>query len=104
LRILIGNLIDNALRYGNPGGRIDVEVRNETGNTVLRVIDNGPGIPEEKKSLVFERFHRLAGADIPGSGLGLAIVREIISQQGGSIDLLDTPGGGLTVRVRLSSG
>jgi two-component system sensor histidine kinase TctE len=67
---------------------------------VLAVSDNGPGIPQEERERVFERFHRLAGGEIPGSGLGLAIVREVAAQHQAEIRLEDTPGGGLTVRVR----
>lgn len=104
LRIMLGNLIDNALRYGRPGGRVDIEIHADENRIKLDVIDNGPGIPDEEKSRVFERFHRLASADIPGSGLGLAIVREIVSQLRGRIDLADTPGGGLSVHVELPLG
>jgi signal transduction histidine kinase len=101
LRILLGNLIDNALRYAGTGSRVDVEVRMGLDRASLWVIDNGPGIPPEGREQVFERFRRLAGADIPGSGLGLAIVREIVELHHGQISLLDTPGGGLSVRVDL---
>jgi len=101
LRILLGNLIDNALRYAGTGSRVDVEVRAEAGWVSLWVIDTGPGIPLAAREQVFERFRRLASADIPGSGLGLAIVREIVELHHGHIDLLETPGGGLSVRVKL---
>lgn len=101
LRILLGNLIDNALRYAGTGSRVDVEVRMWPDRASLWVIDNGPGIPPEGREQVFERFRRLASADIPGSGLGLAIVREIVELHHGQISLLDTPGGGLSVRVDL---
>ncbi len=101
LRILLGNLIDNALRYAGEGSRVDVEVRAEADRVSLWVIDTGPGIPAAAHEQVFERFRRLASADIPGSGLGLAIVREIVELHHGQIHLLDTPGGGLSVRVDL---
>ncbi len=101
LRILLGNLIDNALRYGKPGGRIDIKIIGDGANVDIFVIDNGPGIPDQEKGKVFERFHRLASADIPGSGLGLAIVKEIVAQLGGDIYLSDTPGGGATFRITL---
>lgn len=101
LRILLGNLIDNALRYAGAGSRIDVEVRATTERLALWVIDTGPGIPAAARVQVFERFRRLASADIPGSGLGLAIVKEIVELHHGQIALLDTPGGGLSVRVEL---
>lgn len=101
LRILLGNLIDNALRYAGAGSRIDVEVRAEPDQMMLWVIDTGPGIPAAAREQVFERFRRLASADIPGSGLGLAIVKEIVELHHGQIHLRDTPGGGLSVRVAL---
>ncbi|MDX9993814.1 MAG: ATP-binding protein [Rhodocyclaceae bacterium] len=103
LRILLGNLIDNALRYAGSGSRVDVEVHSHPDEVSIRVIDTGPGIPSGSREQVFERFRRLAGADIPGSGLGLAIVREIVELHHGRIALLDTPGGGLTVHVALPS-
>lgn len=101
LRIMLSNLIDNALRYAGSGSRVDVEVRAAAGRLSLWVIDTGPGIPEGAREQVFERFCRLASADIPGSGLGLAIVKEIVELHHGKVDLLDTPGGGLSVRVDL---
>jgi signal transduction histidine kinase len=99
LRVMLNNLVDNALRYTPPGGRVDLALVQEGGRAVLTVSDNGPGIPAEDRVRVFERFYRLAGADIPGSGLGLAIVREVTSQHQADINLEDTPGGGLTVRI-----
>lgn len=101
LRVLLGNLVDNALRYTPPGGRVDVNVMAEEGRAVLSVADNGPGIPIEARERVCERFCRLAPADIPGSGLGLSIVRDSATLHGGCVHLEDTPGGGLTVRVEL---
>ena len=101
LRILINTLVDNALRYTPTGGRVDLALAQEQGEAMLTVSDNGPGIPEQERERVFERFHRLAGADISGSGLGLAIVREIVHQHHGEVQLADTLGGGLTVQVRL---
>jgi len=101
LRMMLGNLVDNAVRYTPDGGRIDVRVSAEHGVAHLDVIDNGPGIPAAERERVFERFHRLAGADQPGSGLGLAIVKRIAERHGGYVILDDTPGGGLWVSVRL---
>jgi two-component system, OmpR family, sensor kinase len=101
LRMMLGNLIDNALRYSPEGGRIDVELHESAGKAILTVSDNGPGIPASERSRVFERFQRLAGADIPGSGLGLAIVKQVIAMHGGTIKLGDAPDGGLLVEVEL---
>lgn len=99
LRVMLNNLVDNALRYTPPGGRVDLALALAADRAILSVSDNGPGIPAADRERVFERFHRLAGGDIPGSGLGLAIVREVVHQHQAEIALDDTPGGGLTVRI-----
>lgn len=101
LRMMLGNLLDNALRYTPSGGRVDVELREEGGMARLTVSDNGPGIPPAERERVFERFQRLAGADIPGSGLGLAIVRQVVALHGGQVALEDAANGGLKVIVVL---
>ncbi len=101
LRVLVGNLIDNAVRYTPPGGRVDVALSQEAGWAVLTVSDTGPGIPAEEREKVFRRFYRLAGQETTGSGLGLAIVREIVQLCQGQIALGDAPGGGLQIEVRL---
>jgi signal transduction histidine kinase len=98
---MLDNLIDNALRYAPEGARIDVSLRAENGHAVLEVADNGPGIAPSEREQVLERFVRLQPSGPTGSGLGLAIVREIAAQHGASLSLLDTSGGGLTVRVVL---
>ena len=101
LRALLDNLLDNALRYSPPGARIDVSLRQDADAVLLEIADNGPGIPAQDRSRATERFVRLNQSDVTGSGLGLAIARETAALHGGSLQLDDTPGGGLTVRVRL---
>ncbi|MDP2809038.1 MAG: ATP-binding protein [Rhodocyclaceae bacterium] len=101
LRMMLGNLVDNAVRYTPAGGRVDVDVRQESSSAVLSVADNGPGIPAAERERVFDRFYRLAGADMPGSGLGLAIAKQVTTLHGGRIELADAPGGGLMVRITL---
>ena len=101
LRILLSNLIENALRHTPAGGRIDVDVDEEDGLARLDVADSGPGIPEEFRERVFDRFFRLAGPDTPGSGLGLPIARQAARLHGGEITLGESPAGGLRVRVAL---
>ena len=101
LRMLLGNLIDNALRYTPTGGRVDVELTETEGNAVISVSDNGPGIPAAEREHVFERFYRVAGSDIPGSGLGLSIVRQVALLHGGRVELASAPSGGLLARVTL---
>lgn len=74
---LLGNLLDNAIRYTQPGGQVTVRVSTERDTVQLSVEDNGPGIPAAERERVFERFHRVLGSGAEGCGLGLAIVREI---------------------------
>jgi two-component system sensor histidine kinase TctE len=88
LRELINNLIDNAVRYSRQGGRVTVAVsRAEDGQGLLSISDDGPSIPPEERTRIFERFHRLLGGHTEGSGLGLAIVSEIASLHGARITL-----------------
>ena len=101
LRTLVDNLIGNALTH-NPGPvRIDVRLGEERGEAVLEVSDNGIGIAPADRTRVLERFVRLSPGDGKGSGLGLSIVSEIAALHRGTVELDDSPGGGLTVRVRL---
>jgi len=92
------NLTDNALRYSPPGTMVTLSVAGG-GSMSLTVDDEGPGIPEDKRDEVFERFVRLPGSAADGCGLGLAIVREIAVRHGGQAQLEPSPGGGLRVRV-----
>ncbi|HYM47336.1 MAG TPA: ATP-binding protein [Burkholderiaceae bacterium] len=94
LRILLTNLIDNAVRYTKPGGRVDVGVRSSDEQVLLSVHDNGPGIPNEERERVFDRFYRGRDAAAGGSGLGLAIVRQIARMHSGSVELSASPGAG----------
>ncbi len=109
LRTLLRNLIDNAVRYGGEGGRVDVSVE-ENGNTAaprvqLAVTDSGPGIPPEERARVLDRFYRRAGTAPPGSGLGLAIVKAIADAHGATLTLTAGPDGrGLRVIVLFPSG
>jgi len=96
LRILLRNLVDNAIRYTPAGGQVAVSVTERT----LSVTDTGPGIPVADRDRVFDRFHRLAGQDKEGSGLGLSIVARIAERHGARIQLADGDGGvGLRVTV-----
>lgn len=104
LRVLVRNLVDNAVRYTPAGGRVRVHLRREGSSLVLEVIDSGPGIPPEERERIFDRFYRRAGAPEGGSGLGLAIVRAIADRHGARISLDDAAGGGLAVRVRFPDG
>nr|WP_315255137.1 ATP-binding protein [uncultured Duganella sp.] len=87
MRMLIRNLVDNAVRYTPAPGRIAISCGRENGASYLRVADSGPGIPAEMQARVFERFFRLAGAALPGSGLGLSIVARIAERHRARIQL-----------------
>jgi two-component system sensor histidine kinase TctE len=101
LRELINNLIDNAIRYSQPGGRVTVRTgRSDDGHCRLAISDDGPSIPVEERQRIFERFHRLLGTQEDGSGLGLAIVSEIATLHGARIELEeDVDGVGNTFSV-----
>ncbi|WP_263142864.1 ATP-binding protein [Pseudomonas sp. RIT-PI-AD] len=97
LRSCLNNLLDNALRYGGDGVRIQLAERDA--GIDVRVIDHGPGIPAAQREAVFEAFFRLEGSrnrNSGGVGLGLTITREAARRLGGDIRLEDTPCGGLT--------
>jgi two-component system, OmpR family, sensor kinase len=100
MRIMLANLVSNAIRYTPRAGRVDVTTGARGDRTYLEVADNGPGIPESERERVFDRFYRLSPSS-SGSGLGLAIVKSIVDRHRGRVTLHDTPGGGLTVRVEL---
>ena len=101
--VLARNLIDNAVRYSPQGGHVSVWVGTDperAAAAVLQVDDDGPGIPQADREMVFDRFVRRAdAADQTGSGLGLAIVRQVALRQGADVALADSPNGGLRVRV-----
>ncbi len=100
LHEMLANLVDNALRYTPRGGRVTVSVRRAEERVVVRVEDDGPGIPNGDRERVFERFCRLHEDGAPGSGLGLSIVREIASALGAEIRLSDPDAGtGLVVTL-----
>ena len=98
--ILIRNLVDNAIRYTDDHGVILVRVKPDEGHVMLEVTDNGPGIPKELHTRVFERFFRVLGNKRSGSGLGLAIVKQIGELHHARIEL-NTPEKqrGLMVRI-----
>ncbi len=100
LRTLTRNLVDNAIRYTPPGGKVDVAILRTPNQVTLRVTDTGPGIAPADRSKVFDRFVRLTGSGAIGSGLGLAIVKTIADAHGATVSLDDGPGGrGLAVSV-----
>jgi len=94
LRELIVNIVHNAVVYTQEGGTVTVKVDRRDERAVLKVIDNGPGIPAAERARALERFYRVAESNVPGSGLGLAIAKEICARHGIAITLMDVPGGG----------
>ena len=107
LHSLLRNLIDNALRYTPPGGRVDVGLRHDAGSVTVEVSDSGPGIPVVERERVFDPFYRSLGTDTEGSGLGLSIVKTLADRMGITVTLADaysdTGLGGLRVLVSFPS-
>jgi two-component system OmpR family sensor kinase len=107
LRVLVRNLLDNAVRYSPEGGRVDVSVERQDLTpqvAVLVVSDCGPGIPIAERERVFDRFYRVPGTGSPGSGIGLALVRSIAAHHHAHIRLDDGQGGrGLRVSVEFAA-
>jgi heavy metal sensor kinase len=87
LRQVVSNLVDNAIKYGGEGGRVEVAAWSRDGESGVTVADSGPGIPAEARERVFDRFYRMDAARgrEGGSGLGLAICEEIVRAHGGRI-------------------
>ncbi len=100
LRLLIDNLVDNALKYSPDGGEIRVEILPSDADWRLVIDDRGPGIPEDQREAVFLKFHRISSTDRDGAGLGLAIVAEIAKRLNIQISLA-TPAWGYGLRVEL---
>lgn len=84
---LVKNLVDNAIRYTPPGGRVDLSVLDTNEMITLVVEDSGPGIPEAERERVFDPFYRVLGSDVIGSGLGLSIVQTISARIGAKVSL-----------------
>jgi two-component system, OmpR family, sensor histidine kinase KdpD len=100
LERVLANLFSNALRHSPPDLRPMLRAREDGDRVVLDVVDHGTGVPSELKNRIFEPFARLDERS-PGVGLGLAVAKGFAEAMGGTIVAIDTPGGGLTVRVTL---
>ena len=104
LKVMVTNIVDNAIRYTPSGGKVDINLRRHADKVELEVIDTGPGIPAGERKRVFDRFYRGISHTASGSGLGLAIVERIADQNGATIALQDGEDGrGLRFRVSLPS-
>ena len=98
------NLMDNAIKYSDPGARVDVKIVEGISSLTVEVKDTGVGIPEEDLGQLFERFYRVdknRSRATGGSGLGLAISRQIVEMHGGELSVESEVGEGSTFRVRL---
>jgi signal transduction histidine kinase len=105
LRQVLTNLIDNAVKYSQDGGEVEVAASAEDGVVRILVADDGPGIPHDQQRLIFEKFGRATGpgAAKPGSGLGLFIARSIAEAHGGSLGVESSPPAGATFTLTLSA-
>ena len=102
IRQVLSILLDNAVKYTSKGGNVTVRVGEEAGRAFLEVSDTGPGIPEDKLPLVFDRFYRLDSSRTEaGAGLGLSIARQIAEAHGGSIEVDSAVGRGSTFTLLL---
>jgi signal transduction histidine kinase len=108
IRIVLHNLLDNAVKYTPPGGRIEIRLLAEDTDAVLSVADNGRGIAAADVERIFGRFERGTESEhLGGTGLGLALVRELVQSHGGSVSVRsDGPGKGacFTLRLPLAEG
>jgi two-component system heavy metal sensor histidine kinase CusS len=96
----LGNLIENALRYTPAGGKIEIELQNNAGDSAVTVKDNGAGIEAQHMTRVFDRFYRVdSSRSSKGSGLGLALVKSIMDLHGGTVAMQSEPGRGTLVRL-----
>jgi signal transduction histidine kinase len=104
LALLVRNLVDNAVRYSQPGGRVEIGLGGRDGEVVLTVADSGLGIPSRDLPRIFERFYRVDRArsrETGGTGLGLSIVKHVVENHGGTIDVSSELGRGTRFEVRL---
>ncbi|MDP1996214.1 MAG: ATP-binding protein, partial [Gallionella sp.] len=100
LRVLLRNLLDNSIRHSPPGTTVQVSITQEPGAVCLSVSDNGPGIPEQERAKVLERFYRPLGTQASGSGLGLSIVKRIAEVHDATLQIQPvSEGQGLRVTV-----
>ncbi len=100
LRVLLRNLLDNSVKHTLPGTSVQVSIADDSGEICLSVSDDGPGIPEQEREKVSERFYRPMGTQASGSGLGLSIVKRIAEVHGASMQMAPvSEGRGLRVTV-----
>ena len=100
---IVRNLVDNAVRYGGPAGRVRVRTWRQDGEVTLEVRDDGPGIAADELDRIFEPFYRSArtAPDREGSGLGLSIASDLAERNGGRLSVTSSPGNGSAFRLTL---
>ena len=100
--IIAQNLVENAVKYNTPGGRLRVEARAVNGTVEIIIGNTGDGIPKDRTGQVFERFYRVCGGErVPGHGLGLSTARELARAHGGDVELVHSDGSWTEMRLRL---
>jgi len=99
LETALDSLIENALRYTEEGGVIELAAYPDEESVVIEVRDDGSGIPDEELAYIFESFR--SGSSRGGTGMGLAIVKAIVEAHGGVVSAENLPGGGASFRMRL---
>ena len=98
----LSNLVENALKYSPEAASIVLALSSEAKEVVFHVIDHGPGVPEDEREQIFERFRRGSGsAEVSGHGIGLAVVKTLMERMGGRVLVADAPGGGADFQLRL---
>lgn len=96
---VFANLVSNGIRVSGGPDNVRLELHERPGEVEVLVIDHGPGVPDDIKPRIFDKFYR--GKEAGSAGLGLTIAQQVVTAHAGAIDVLDTPGGGATFRVRL---
>ena len=101
---LVFNLVDNAIKYNKPNGKVDVQIFSDNIWGVIKVSDTGIGIPSEHQNRIFERFYRVdksRSKKVNGTGLGLSIVRHTVEYHDGQLSLSSIESKGTTIEIRL---
>jgi signal transduction histidine kinase len=99
LETALDSLVENAVRYTEEGGMIELAAYRDQESVVIEVHDDGPGIPDEELAYIFESFR--SGSSRGGTGMGLAIVKSIVEAHGGAVSAENLPGGGASFQLRL---
>jgi signal transduction histidine kinase len=105
LASVVTNLVENAVKYSGPCAEVSVELKNKDGHPFLTVSDKGPGIPDEEKMLIFDKFYRVGDENVrksKGTGLGLFIVKEVLQKHDADISVKDNVPQGAIFEITFS--